>query len=84
MTGFDPIDLANYARRFGRVLAWIPPDDWSYGPAPWTISNALKAARTNGLVESRQRGASSRYYCQWRLTELGRAVLERFMLGETA
>jgi hypothetical protein len=77
-TDYDPIDLANYGRRFGYVLAWVGNTGWRSGPAPWTISNSLKAARTNGLVESRDGGAPGRPHCDWKLTPLGVAAVHAF------
>jgi hypothetical protein len=75
---FDPEDLVRYAERFGYVLAWVGEAGWQTGPAPWTISNRLKAARTNGLVETRARGNEWSPVCDWKLTSLGVAAHRTF------
>lgn len=71
----DPAALLRFARRFSHVLRRLKSNgDWSDGPAPWTISNALVSARKNGLCESKL----AREYpvqCRWRITPLGTATL---------
>jgi hypothetical protein len=70
-------ELLSLARRFGRVLRRLKPNgDWSDGPAPWTISNQLVAARRNGLCESKNVSKYSHITSnRWRITPLGLSAL---------
>lgn len=60
------------------ALTWLPDSgDWSYGPAPWQISNRLVHLRRSGFVESR----TVREYpvkLNWRITDIGRKFLRTY------
>lgn len=71
-------ELVALASRYASVLRRLKKNgDWSDGPAPWTISNALVSARRKGLCESK---VAREYPIQlrWRITPLG---LSAVMLG---
>jgi hypothetical protein len=73
----ESAELLDYARRFARVLRRLKPNGkWSDGPAPWTISNQLVAARRRGLCES-QNVSKFDYIVsnRWRITPLGLSAL---------
>lgn len=72
----DAEELTRFASRFMPALRWLDQDGgWTKGPAPWTISNALCAARRNGLVASRQYKRWGNPTNDWKLTPLGEAAL---------